>query len=175
MKHLALIAIVLWLLVLAWVAVSAAAPVPPAQPIPAPSADPGVERLQQSLAHGRRAMDQTLRSLAIGHRDDRTRVIALAPAPARSAPVEQNPWQNSDELAPARSVSMIYTAAGFQRAVVDGQYVAPGQRLADGGRVVAIAADSVTVQDGDGRHVLRLQPPLSALNGGGLGRGIGRQ
>ena len=78
----------------------------------------------------------------------------------------------------SRTLSMIYTADGFQRAVIDGQYVAPGQRLADGARVDSITADHVVLRDRQGRQVLRLGHPRQALNGrtpGPAGTGLAQR
>lgn len=63
----------------------------------------------------------------------------------------------------ARTLSMIYISQGFQRAVIDGAYVAPGSVLPGGARVARIDADRVVVREPWGDQVLR----LARAHGGG--------
>lgn len=173
MKHLALAVAAVWLAVMVWIAAWLLTPVAPPLPLPAAvERDGDSAQLAATLEQGRAILDGLAgRRYPLAGQET---VIALAPVPA--APASASGAATGPGPAPAagqRTLSMLYTADGFQRAVIDGQYVAPGQRLADGARVDAIAADHVVLRDRLGRQVLRLAPPLPALNGHAEANGRG--
>ncbi len=164
MKHLALAVAVVWLAVMVWIAAWLLAPPAPVLPPPAAAATgSAVAQLAAAVDRGRHTLDSVVGQSRFPLASQ-TPVIAVPPLagmPAASSTLAAA----GPATEASRTLSMIYTADGFQRAVIDGQYVAPGQRLADGARVDSITADHVVLRDRQGRQVLRLGHPRQALNG----------
>lgn len=61
---------------------------------------------------------------------------------------------------PERTVSMVYIAHGFERAVIDGVYAAEGDRLPGGGRVKTIAPDRIVILEREGTRAIELEPGM---------------
>ena len=158
MKYLASVALLGWLgacawgLSLLWAPAAAVATPPP-----------------QDYARQQQDLQQQLQSM----RDDQARLQALVARDAGGAGSRDWPalvalpqgrhGSTAAAQAPppapmARTLSMIYIAQGFQRAVIDGVYVAPGAMLPGGARVAHIQADHVVVREPWGDAVLRLAP-----------------
>ncbi|MFA7542050.1 MAG: hypothetical protein WCZ02_08195, partial [Lysobacterales bacterium] len=146
MKHLALTVSLVWLAVMIWIALWLLAPTPSPLPAPASSATgTAVAQLSAAVERGRQTLEGAVRP-AFDPLAGTEPVIALLPTATAAVATTAAPTGQAQADAAGRTLSMVYTGAGFQRAVIDGQYVSPGQRLVDGGRVEAIAADHVVVR-----------------------------
>lgn len=159
MKHAAIVALAVWLAVIVWVGglvLRADSSVRLIEP-PAPAADTAA--LQAETVRAREALaalDAVRRSQADAPLAEPA-LIAVAATPATSAlAAAAASADGAAPNAPERNVSLVYYARDFRRAVIDGVYVRPGSRLADGTRVVDIRADGVVLRDAEGRHVLEV-------------------
>lgn len=65
--------------------------------------------------------------------------------------------------ASAHVVTLLYSGDGFKRAVVDGKYVAVGDRLSGGARVVGISDSGVIVAGSRGRTQLKVPSARRAV------------
>ncbi len=158
MKYLGLLAAGLLLIVLAlsWKLAEA-----PAR-MPASTADRGALQAQLREADAQvertRALADQLDALAVGvyAEGSGAEVIAFVrPKPAIDPALAAIP------NFPERTVSLVYEAHGFQRAVIDGVYAGEGDRLPGGGRVHTIAQDRVVIMEREGTQVIRLDPRAS--------------
>ncbi len=66
--------------------------------------------------------------------------------------------QGEQALPPERKLTLIFTSGQAKSAMIDGVYVRVGDRLPDGGKVIAIRSDAVVLVDAYGRHVLSPAP-----------------
>lgn len=83
--------------------------------------------------------------------DDGQSLVAVVPAPRPGA----------DDAAPSYEISLVVTHGKRRRALINGQYLAPGSRLDDGTRVVAIGNDWVRLDDpAYGVRTLHVRNPL---------------
>lgn len=99
-------------------------------------------------------------------------LIALAPgaapAPAVAPLMAQAQAQaagvpRSRVAARRRTVSLVYVAAGFSRAVIDGRYVQAGSTLPGNARVLEIQRDAVVIAEGGVRRVLKVDAQANAI------------
>lgn len=87
----------------------------------------------------------------------------IAESPDATGPVIKQPKVAASVTAPLpkHDVSMIYRSANMQRAVIDGHYMAPGDKLPDGAMLVAIRSGSVVLNErGRRRHI---QAPVNSV------------
>jgi hypothetical protein len=160
MKNASILAALLWTAAVVWLALTLTAPAPPSsRPPPAIPTDTAAAAAGDVM----RAEQSLQRLLAPTPREPLpSPLLALAaplPPPAEiPRPLDTTLFANPAEATtpPERSVSFVFVGGEFRRALVNGQYVHTGATLADGGRVVGIDIDSVTVQDHFGRHTLQL-------------------
>lgn len=159
-KHYALAALVAWLLVTGWMASMVVAK-PAVMRVRAQAEDtPEILQLRQQLARNQRDMTLLARFDDLPYAsDDGQPLVALAPPPAPVASAGN--VGNAGELPPDYEVSLVVSHQGRRRALVNGQYLAPGGRLENGARVLAIGPDWVRVDDpSEGVRLLRVQNPL---------------
>ena len=129
----------------------------------APAAEPSAEAAESAVVERdllrTRQLTASLDSIAARAFEQHPNAALIAFS--RIAPV--NPSASTVVIAAAggaiehkRQVSLLYSGAGFNRAVVDGKYVRRGDRLPGGARVVNITRDSVVIRGADGRKVLHV-------------------
>lgn len=65
-------------------------------------------------------------------------------------------------------LTMLYYGKGYRRAVIDGRMVAPGDRLPEGTRVVAVRSNEVVLRDQTGRQTIPM--PMDKIRIGTVAR-----
>lgn len=163
MKHAAIVAVAVWLAVMLWAGGLVLHADPSARLLVEPAAGNDNATAQADTLRARVALAtiEPLRRAQSNAASLLPALLATAPAGAVGVVGAADAAASSDagdaaEAAPARSVSMVYYAGDFRRAVIDGVYVRPGSRLRDGTRVVDIAADAVVLRDAQGRHRIKV-------------------
>lgn len=164
LKHSAVLALVLWLGVVAWVGAMIVAKPTVFGRYGADSDAASAAALQQQVVHNdemRRALSRmaalrrgTMTEVAVAPAPSAAEAEALALAASGAAPVR---------TAPAHVLSLIVSSDRLQQAVIDGELVARGAQLEDGLRVRAIGTNWVRLQDAKGRtQTLTLRSPGEA-------------
>lgn len=175
MKYTAASALLVWLLVVGWLASMVIAK--PAVLRMGNQAEETAEmaELRNGITRNRQtaAAIATLRDAQFPVADGNG-VIALpvaAPAPVASTAGGYGATAGGGDPgagAATRALSLVLVANGRRVAVVDGQYVQVGSRLADGTRIRAIGQDWVRLDDAAGnRQTLRVLNPLQPVQAGG--------
>jgi hypothetical protein len=161
LKYSASLAIALWLCVVAWVGAMIAS-----KPRVGAGYDDGdssasIAQLQQDLRRNQVAL-AALDTLA-GNRGTGLSGPLVAPAPQPPPGADGSVIGDPNLVAPApHRLSMILWTDGHRRAVIDGETVRVGTRLADGSRVRAIGRDRVQLENQAGERVVaRLPAPYS--------------
>lgn len=175
MKYTAASALLAWLLVVGWLASMVIAK--PAVLRLGNQAEETAEmaELRNGIARNRQtaAAIATLRDAAFPVADGNGVIALPVAAPVSTASVAGTTTGNQAGAEPgaapaARALSLVLVTNGRRVAVVDGQYVQVGSRLADGTRVRAIGQDWVRLDDAAGtRQTLRVLNPLQPVQGGG--------
>lgn len=159
LKHSAIVALALWLCVVAWVSAMVVAKPTAFSGYSADEDSAVAAQLQQNINH---------------NRDMQAALVALANTGGslRSTPVvapDSETVPGLDGLAAGEAgpgghvVTMVISTDRARRAVVDGQLVRRGSRLRNGSLVSAIGADWVRVEDIAGRSAtVHVQGPFSA-------------
>lgn len=166
MKYAAIVAVAIWLAVVVWIGVLVMHADPVARLVVPPPMAPDTTELQADTQRVREALAniEPLRQAQLVAPSAQPVLIATSavgsdPALAAGAAVAASDAAGAEPAAvpPERKVSLIYHGPGFRRAVIDGVYVRPGSRLADGLRVVDIASDAVVLRDRQGhRRVIKV-------------------
>lgn len=177
MKFTAAIALAIWLAVTGWLATMVIAK--PAILHLGNDADEtsAMAELRAAIARNTQARERTATLRRSVHAGDGRALLALPSSSAPAAPLASasaRAWTGSTtqgaptgEAAPLQ-VSMVLDANGRRTAIVDGQRVRAGSRLADGSRVRAIGADRVRIMRPDGEIVDRqVQSPFLQQATGG--------
>jgi len=157
-RYYAAVALAVWLAVTGWMASMVVAK-PAVMRVSAQAEDtPAMLELRQQLARNQRDMALLSRFDELPwSSDDGEPLLALSPPPLPSAAAG-----DPAGLQPAYEVTLVVSHQGRRRALVNGQYLAPGSRLDNGARVMAIGQDWVRVEDPqNGVQMLRVRNPLS--------------
>ncbi len=169
MKYTAAFALVAWLLVAGWLASMVIA-------------KPAVLRMGNqaeetaAMAELRNAINRNRQAAAAlaTLRDsqfpvvDTGNVVALPVAAGALAAGSSTAGNGDAEAGPAHAISLVLVSNGRRVAVIDGQYVQIGSRLADGTRVRAIGQDWVRLADQAGnQQTYRVLNPLQPAQAGG--------
>lgn len=88
-------------------------------------------------------------------------LLAVEPTPAAG----QSAGDGSLDGPPPRQLSLLLSTGGRRRALIDGQWVGAGARLADGSRVRAIGSDRVLLETAAGETLTVLMPAPFAQPG----------
>lgn len=158
-KYLASFALALWLCVVAWVSAMIVAKPSVGQAYSDEDGSAAIAQLQLNINKNQ----QTLAALdALGGIDDlHSAGLAVSPAPPASTEVNPATGEATAAVVP-HQLTLILSADNGRRAVVDGQLVRPGTRLADGSRIRGIGRDHVLLEDNTGeRLTLRIPAPFS--------------
>lgn len=179
MKFTAAFALAAWLLVAAWLASMVIAK-PAVLRLGNQAEDSAaMAELRNAIARNRKAMEgmEALRGVAAMPYAGAAPVVALPvamPAPTLNpdGSVAANRLRGAAVGAatgPATyAVSLVLVTDGRRTAVVNGEQIRAGSRLADGARVSAIGADWVRIDDpAGGRQTYRVRDPLAPENAGG--------
>jgi hypothetical protein len=167
MKHAASLSIALWVMALAtglvWLGQYAQPRLllPYNEPSDATAGAIELAQLQAGLSQ--------LRALAgpLSQAPSAGALLALAPG-AGSASLATSAAQTQGAVPlravlPKRNVSLVYVAAGFRRAVIDGLYVQPGSVLPGNARVLEIQREAVVITEGGMRRVLKVDVQANAI------------
>jgi hypothetical protein len=139
-----MIALALWLCVVAWVGAMIASKPTAHRGYAEDEDSAAMAQLQQGLRH-----NQDMKSAVAALSRQRGSLVAapvVAPSPA--------PMVGNDGMTPldggavaGRALSLIISTEGSRRAVIDGQLVRAGSRLDDGSTVRGISASTVRIED----------------------------
>lgn len=175
MKYTAASALLVWLLVVGWLASMVIAK--PAVLRMGNQAEETAEmaELRNGITRNRQtaAAIATLRDAQFPVADGNGVIALPVAAPAPTVPTDGatagSPVGTSPGTSPvARALSLVLVTDGRRVAVVDGQYVQVGSRLADGTRVRAIGQDWVRLTDTSGsQQTYRVLNPLQPAQAGG--------
>lgn len=159
MKFLAMIALAVWLAVTSWLATMVIAK--PAILHLGHDAEEtaSMAELRAAIERNRQAQERTASLRRASFVDGGRPLLAL---PSAAPAADTGAWQAAraqgtgytGEPAPLE-VSMVLVADGRRLAIIDGQRVRAGSRLADGSRVRAIGAGRVRIERPDGELVER--------------------
>lgn len=179
MKYTAAFALVAWLLVAGWLASMVIAKPAVLRMGNQAEETAAMAELRNAINHNRNVADAlaTLRVSQFPIVDTRN-VVALPVAAAAAAAGAQsaspggygNGSGNTEAGAgtQAHAISLVLVSTGRRVAVIDGQYVQIGSRLADGTRVRAIGPDWVRLTDPAGNpQTYRVLNPLQPTQAGG--------
>lgn len=161
MKFIAAAALAVWLIVTGWLATMVIAK--PAVLRLGNDADEtaAMSELRVSIERNRRVHDDIARLRTAGAVDHTAQLIALplaSPADAVDAPAA---YGRDSAQALRHDVAMVLDTDGRRSAIVNGELVRPGMRLADGARVRSIGSGSVRIEYADGaRADLQVRSPF---------------
>ena len=161
MKFIAAAALAVWLLVTGWLATMVI--VKPAVLRLGNDIDEtaAMSELRASIERNRRMQDAIagLRtSASVGHV---AQLIALPVVTATDAADAQPAYGRDSVPAMRHDVTMVLDTDGRRSAIVNGELVRPGMRLADGARIRSIGTGSVRIEYADGaRADLQVQSPF---------------
>lgn len=153
LKYSALAALALWLAVAVWVGAMILAKPRVQSRFDDEDASAQVAQLQASVERNRQLLG-VLDRLEGQPLSSGAALLAVEPQPAPGQAL------SGDGLAVTapRQLSLLLTTDGRRRALIDGQWVAPGGRLVDGSRVRAIGRDRVLLDTPAGESVTLLMP-----------------
>lgn len=154
LKHSALLALALWLGVAVWVGAMILSKPRVQSRFDDEDASVQLAQLQMNVEHNRQLLG-VLEHLEAQPASTGIALLAVEPVPAAG-----DALSNGMLAGPApRQLSLLLSTDGRRRALIDGQWVAPGARLADGSRVRAIGRDRVQLETPAGETVTLVMPP----------------
>ena len=170
LKYSASLALALWLCLVAWGSAMIVAKPSVSRAYADEEGSTAIAQLQLNIDQNRKALD-ALDALALAP----AAAIASSPAVTPSSAAPAGP--EADEGVPAEPVivshqlTLILSTDQGRRAIVDGQLVQAGARLADGSRVRVIDRDHVSLDTSAGeRLTLRLPAPFASQAAAGGAR-----
>jgi hypothetical protein len=152
-KYYALLALALWLGVATWVGAMILAKPRVQARFDDEDASAQLAQLQAGVARNAQMLG-VLEHLETQPVASGRALLAVEPAPAAGQALADGRF---DGPAP-RQLTLLLSTDGRRRALIDGQWVAPGARLADGSRVRAIGRDRVLLETAAGETVTVLMP-----------------
>jgi hypothetical protein len=174
MKYTAVVALGAWLLVTGWLASMVIAKPAVLRMGNQAEDSAAMAELRNSIARNRKAMEgiESLRGASLPYLARGT-LIAL-PVAGSGTLAAGLAGATASEIAagglpppPEPQLSMVLDAGGRRVALFNDEQVRPGSRLADGGRVLAIGPDWISVRDRTGkRATYRVRSPFVPVSGG---------
>jgi hypothetical protein len=154
LKHSALLALALWLGVAIWVGAMILAKPRVQSRFDDEDASAQMAQLQANVQRNRQMLG-VLEQLENPPANTGAALLAVEPLPAAGQDVGEGSFTGP---AP-RQLTLLLSTDGKRRALIDGQWVAPGALLADGSRVRAIGRDRVLLDAASGETVTVMMPP----------------
>lgn len=153
LKHSALLALALWLGVAVWVGAMILAKPRVQSRFDDEDASAQMAQLQANVQRNRQMLG-VLEQLENPPANTGAALLAVEPLPAAGQDLGEGTFTGP---AP-RQLTLLLSTDGKRRALIDGQWVGPGARLADGSRVRAIGRDRVLLDAASGETVTVLMP-----------------